>query len=418
MVYYLNDTPFKGVFNAPDHLKHCSAVQQILPTEFNGSTNNVWNHKNEFIHWMEATGLVSKFEVIIWEHLRPAKDTEELWTTDPQCFEKINFLLNYLVMTLPLVKAMRDTILSTLAMMIWLPMTASQAGALELSSKQHYASGLPNVCPIHGLQPSKTQWMHMRKITMAMGSSLCGCASSKSTPVPPMRQSSPPNKLYSHWSLSLKISSTTALPTVMKIWKIQAAGDWIMSQHFRNMFNSLKETHSEEFRLQILTWSQNWCTGIREGSTWMVMQLLAKIDLEYTHLKNLGQWQISNLTIKYDWPDQNREKTVWGPIGVMHMAMYQSKCAFQWYINHQNIPLRRWVILKSKTCLFFWDWWFLVFSILRKMWCTRIVLILAADHASLVLLHLMIRNEFEQDKHTIGKLGFSSIQCAWNWKLI
>jgi len=40
-------------------------------------------------------------------------------------------------MTLKLVKAMIDTILLTLAMMTWLPMPASQAGALELSSKQH-----------------------------------------------------------------------------------------------------------------------------------------------------------------------------------------------------------------------------------------------------------------------------------------
>ena len=65
---------------------------------------------------MEATGLVFKFEVIIQEHLQPAKVTEELWTTDPRCFEKINFL-NYLVMTLPLVKATSNTILLTLAKM-------------------------------------------------------------------------------------------------------------------------------------------------------------------------------------------------------------------------------------------------------------------------------------------------------------
>jgi len=90
---YLNDPTFKGIFNAPDHLKDRSAVQQTLPTEFNGSTDKVWHHKNEFIHWMEATGLVSEFEVIIQECLRPAKVTEELWTTNPQHFEKINFLL-------------------------------------------------------------------------------------------------------------------------------------------------------------------------------------------------------------------------------------------------------------------------------------------------------------------------------------
>ena len=87
---------------------------------------------------MEATGLVSKFEVIIQEHLRPTEATKELWTVDPRCLEKINFLLNYSVITLPLVKATRDMILSMLAMMIWLPTTASQTHALELSSKQHH----------------------------------------------------------------------------------------------------------------------------------------------------------------------------------------------------------------------------------------------------------------------------------------
>ena len=80
---YLNDTPFKGVFNAPDHLKHHSAVQQTLPTDFDGSTDKVWRHKNEFIRRMEATGLVSKFEVIIREHLCPPEVTEHKWTIDP-----------------------------------------------------------------------------------------------------------------------------------------------------------------------------------------------------------------------------------------------------------------------------------------------------------------------------------------------
>ena len=134
---YLNDTPFKGVFNAPDRLKHRSAVQQTLPTDFDGSTDKVWRHKNEFIRRMEATGLVSEFEVIIREHLRPPEVTEDEWTTDPRRFEKINFLLDYSVITLPLVKAMRDMILSMLAMMTRIPMSASQPGALELSSKQH-----------------------------------------------------------------------------------------------------------------------------------------------------------------------------------------------------------------------------------------------------------------------------------------
>ena len=67
-----------------------------------------------------------------------------------------------------------------------------------------------------------------------------------------------------------------------------------MIQHFINMFNMLTEAHLEEFRLQILTWSHNWHAGIREGSTWMMVQLLAKVDLEYTRLKNLGRWQSSN----------------------------------------------------------------------------------------------------------------------------
>ena len=31
-------------------------------------------HKKEFIRWMEATGLVSEFEVIIREHLCPPKN--------------------------------------------------------------------------------------------------------------------------------------------------------------------------------------------------------------------------------------------------------------------------------------------------------------------------------------------------------
>ena len=60
------------------------------------------------------------------------------------------------------------------------------------------------------------------------------------------------------------------------------------------MFNTLKEAHSAKFKLQILAWSQNWCAGIGAGSTWTMMQLLAKVDLEYMHLKNLSQWQTSN----------------------------------------------------------------------------------------------------------------------------
>ena len=93
--------PFKGIFNALDHLKHCSAVQQKLPTEFDGSANKVWLHKNKLIHQMEATGLVYKFEVIIQEHLCPPKVTKELWMIDQRCFQKFNFLLDYSVITLP-----------------------------------------------------------------------------------------------------------------------------------------------------------------------------------------------------------------------------------------------------------------------------------------------------------------------------
>jgi len=49
--------------------------------------------------------------------------------------------------------------------------------------------------------------------------------------------------------------------------KMQAAGNRITSQHFITMFNMLKEAHLEEFRLQILTWSQNSHAGIGDGTT-------------------------------------------------------------------------------------------------------------------------------------------------------
>ena len=74
--------------------------------------------------------------------------------------------------------------------------------------------------------------------------------------------------------------------------KIQAAGDKVTSQHFINAYNTLKEAHSEEFQLQILTWSQNWRASMGEGTSWTIMQLLAKVDLEYTQLKNLGLLEI------------------------------------------------------------------------------------------------------------------------------
>ena len=53
----------------------------------------------------------------------------------------------------------------------------------------------------------------------------------------------------------------------------------------------MKDAHSEEFQLQILTWSRKWCASMGEGASWTIMQLLAKVDWEYTCLKNLGQWK-------------------------------------------------------------------------------------------------------------------------------
>ena len=156
-------------------------------------------------------------------------------------------------------------------------------------------SGLLSVCLTHGQQPSKTWWMHMRKTIRVMGSS-CGCASSKSMPVPLMRQSSLPKKLCTHQSSSWKkFPAQHKRLYYLLSWKLSknTGSRWL--HHKSALHKHVQHVERGTLRrIQILTWSQNWRTGTGEGSTWTMMQLLAKVNLEYTWLKNIGQWQNSN----------------------------------------------------------------------------------------------------------------------------
>ena len=128
---YLNDMLLKGIFNATDHMKHQSAVQQTLPTQLNGSSNNVWCHKNEFIHQMESTSLrIQSYHLWAFTSSQNHSRTMGKW---PMMLWEKQLSTWLMVIMLPLVKAMRDMILLTLATMTHLPMTASQAEAIELS---------------------------------------------------------------------------------------------------------------------------------------------------------------------------------------------------------------------------------------------------------------------------------------------
>ena len=191
-------------------------------------------------------------------------------------------------------------ILSMLAMMTRIPMSTSQPGALELSSKQHcqwIAECLSNswTTTIKDMMDAYEEDHKGDGIIMWM-CFLQECVGSSHEAIITAKEALHPLKLkLDNFQHNIKDCTTYCHENFRKI---QAASDRIMSQHFINMFNMLKEAHSEEFRLQMLTWSRNWHAGTGEESTWMMMQPLAKVDLEYKRLRNLGQWQSSNPTIR------------------------------------------------------------------------------------------------------------------------
>ena len=236
------------------------------------------------IRRIESTGLVAEFNINVRENLRPATILETDWENDVRRFEKVNFLMDYSTIMLPQVKDARDRTLTYLASLLKLPTTATQAGAEELTSKQHrqWIAELLNNSWTDTVKDTMDAYDEDHKgdgVVMWMCFLQEYAGSSKEAIIAAEEVMHPSKLKLDNFKHNIKEWSSYCREHFRKI---QAAGDKVTSQHFINAYNALKEAHSEEFRLQILTWSRNWRAGMGEGANWTIMQLLAKVDLEYT----------------------------------------------------------------------------------------------------------------------------------------
>jgi hypothetical protein len=85
---------------------------------------------------------------------------------------------------------------------------------------------------------------------------------------------------------------TTHVRTYIR--QIMGAGQQPTKQHFIFVFSALKEVEEEEFKLIIMKLYQEWRSGLGDGATLTMLQLLARADSEYKRLYQLGQWTTKN----------------------------------------------------------------------------------------------------------------------------
>jgi capsid protein len=75
---------------------------------------------------------------------------------------------------------------------------------------------------------------------------------------------------------------------------IIGSGGQISHTHWICIQEALEEAYTEKFRLQMMDWSKKWRKQTGEGHDWIMMQYLAKVDLEYSRLLNLNQWKTND----------------------------------------------------------------------------------------------------------------------------
>jgi len=78
------------------------------------------------------------------------------------------------------------------------------------------------------------------------------------------------------------------------IRQIMSAGLQPTNQHYILKFSALKEIDQDEFKLIIMKLYEGWHTGVGEGSSISVLQLLSRVDSEFKCLQHLGQWTTKN----------------------------------------------------------------------------------------------------------------------------
>jgi len=293
---YVNDTPFKGTYNADDRLKHRNAVREDLPTKFDGSKDQFYRHSIEFIQRIKDTGLVAEFDIRIRENPRPDAIAECAWADHPDRFETINFLEDYTVATLTQVKAERDRILATIAGLDAAPRNAGVPGAKEFASKQH-RSWIAECLRMSWTAEAKDRMDAHTEEHDGDGVVMWMCclqefAGSSREALIAAQEALHPNKLnLDSFNMDVK-SFTSYCRTHFRM--LLKAGRQPTEDHFIHIYTALKKANTEEFRLQIIDWYRNWRQGAGAGSQWTMMQLLAKVDLEYTRLLELGQWETND----------------------------------------------------------------------------------------------------------------------------
>jgi hypothetical protein len=73
-----------------------------------------------------------------------------------------------------------------------------------------------------------------------------------------------------------------------------SAGNQPTNQHFNLIFSALKEVEQDKFKLVVMKLYEGWRTSQGEGANITVIQLIARADSKYKHLKMLNQWKTKN----------------------------------------------------------------------------------------------------------------------------
>jgi hypothetical protein len=283
----------------PARLKHMATVKASLQTIYDGKIENLQLHIQDFNRHMQNTGLYKEFSIQTQENLRPVDINSAQWNFDhPLRWQTANFIENFNSVTLDALKQKKDCIDNTLKMLADVPESADDEGAPELASKQHctwIAELLRNSWTAH----VASEMASFEEETQGDGVLLCSVFLRETVgftneALIVVEQHLTKEKLALE-NFQYDITKFTA-HVRSYIHQIIGAGLQPTKQHFILIFLALKEAEEAEFNLIIIQLYKEWRSGTGEGARLTLLQLLAKVNSEYKHLQQLGQWKTKNKT--------------------------------------------------------------------------------------------------------------------------
>jgi hypothetical protein len=292
MISY-NLTPFTGTIDDPARLKQMALVKSPLKTKFEGKTEQIRTHIQEFIRRMHNTGLYQEFQIKLRENDKPDDIPEDEWTQDhPLRWQTANFLDNFAAVSFSALSQERENINDVLAMLDTAPQTRDDEGAKELASKQH-SMWIAELLDNSWSDQVTSDMSAFEEETMGDGILLFyvflreHVGYTKEAIIAAEQQLTKEKLALDNFQHDIgKFTAHVRL----HIRQIMNAGSPVTNQHFILVFSALKESTEDEFKLTIMRLYESWRTGTGDGANLTIIQLLARADSEYKRLVQLGQW--------------------------------------------------------------------------------------------------------------------------------